>query len=157
MQATLRKSLFAALIWAMGSAGAMACSVPQGAAKAAAELHQWMNAERKARGLRPFSASAALDKAAQTQGCDMARNNYFAHSRPGAPTLRQRIKQTGYPLRGGNENLAYTRQLRAQSAAEIWRNSPKHWEAILDASNRDVGISVVSGNGKIYWVMVAAR
>lgn len=149
--------LQAGLVWAMTAASAMACSAPQGAAQAIAELHQWMNSERKARGMAPFAASSALDQAARRQGCDMVQHNYFAHSRPGGPSLKQRIKETGYPLRGGNENLAYTRQVRAMTTAEIWRNSPKHWEAIINPSNRDVGLSVVAGNGKVYWVMVAAR
>lgn len=151
------KAVAAVLVWAVFATGAAACSSPQGAAQAAKELHQWMNSERQARGLRPFAASGALDQAARTQACDMAKHNYFAHSRPGAPDLRQRIRQTGYPLRGGNENLAFTRQVNAQTAADIWRKSPPHWSAIIDPSNRDVGISIVSGNGRVYWVMVAAR
>lgn len=151
------KTIGAALVWGLLAQGAAACVVPQGAPQAAQELLRWMNSERQSRGLRPFAASGPLDQAARTQACDMAKHNYFAHSRPGAPDLRRRIRQTGYPLRGGNENLAYTRQLNAQTTAGIWRNSPPHWAAIIEPSNRDVGISIVSGNGRIYWVMVAAR
>lgn len=149
-------ALMAGVFGLLPSGAALACTIPQGANAAKAELHAWMNAERKARGLRPFTASAPLDQAAQAQACDMAKHNYFAHARPGGPSLRARVKATGYPLRGGNENLAFTRQINPKTTAEIWRKSPAHWAAIIDPANRDVGISLASGQGKVYWVMVAA-
>jgi uncharacterized protein YkwD len=134
------------------------CRQPATAATLESELLDWINVQRKAHGARPYARSAKLDKAADAHACDMALRDFFAHTRPGGPALGKRIKATGYRLKAGNENIAYTRQHAVSSAAEIWRNSPPHWAAIIDPSLRDIGISVTIGNGgKVYWVMDVAR
>jgi uncharacterized protein YkwD len=88
----------------------------------------------------------------------MARHGYFNHSRPGGPKLGTRIKATGYKLKAGNENLAYSRQQAVSSAAAIWRNSPPHWHAVIDPTLKEIGVSVaLDRQGRVLWVMNVAR
>ena len=145
------------LLWLAMASGAFACTVPAEAGRAEQELFAWINSERQARGLTLLRPSGQLAQAAKAQSCDMARHGYFAHSRPGGPSLKTRINATGYTLRAGNENIAYTRRLDAMSVAKMWKNSPPHWGAIIDPGFRDVGLAIATENGKIYWTMVAAR
>lgn len=135
----------------------LGCAGPANAQQLEADLLQWINEQRADQGLRPLARSGKLDRAAQFQACDMSTRDYFAHKRPGGPVLMQRITQAGYRMKEAHENLAYTRQAAASSAASVWRNSPVHWQAIIHPGMRDVGLSVVQGNGKIYWVMEAAK
>lgn len=117
----------------------------------------WINQQRAERGLRPYKRSATLDRAAEFHACDMAKYDYFAHSRSGGPKLGSRMKSAGYRLKAGSENIAYTQQLKVSSAASLWRNSPAHWKAIIDPSLRDIGLAVVNDDGRILWVMDVAR
>lgn len=150
------------LVWFLLATGVAAseagrCVAPAGAAQTAAQLLERINAARAARGLAGYAPSAQLGQAAQVQACDMAVHGYFAHARAGAPGVAQRIKATGYRLRAGNENLAYTRQLAPESVMQIWQQSPPHWAAVLDTGYRDIGVALAQGAGRIYWVMVVAR
>ncbi len=122
-----------------------------------AGMLNWINEQRVDRGLRPYKRSAVLDRAAEYHACDMAKYDYFAHSRPGGPKLGSRMKSAGYRLKAGSENIAYTQQAKVGSAAGIWRNSPPHWHAIIDPSMRDIGLAVVNDNGRILWVMDVGR
>ncbi len=141
----------------LAGAAAAGCAKPAGEAALADGLLQWINQERAAHGARPYARSAKLDRAAEFHACDMAVHGYFDHSRPGGPKLGARIKATGYRLKAGNENIAYSRQAAVSSAATIWRNSPPHWAAIIDPSLKEIGISLSESNGRIYWVMDVAR
>jgi hypothetical protein len=87
----------------------------------------------------------------------MADHDYFGHSRPGAPGLGARIKATGYALRAGAENLAYTTELDFAGVGRMWQQSAPHWAAIIDPGHQDIGLAVVTGGGRNYWVMVVAR
>lgn len=151
-------ALTLALCLAPAAGQAAGCARPDGAQTLAAEVVAWVNAERAARGLRPYKRSAKLDRSAAFQACDMQRHGYFNHFRPGGPRLGDRIKATGYKLKAANENLAYSRQHAASSAATIWRNSPPHWSAIIDPALREIGVSVAYDQaGRVLWVMNVAR
>ena len=133
------------------------CPAPAGSDAEVAALFAWINEARAENGLRPLRPSAQLDAAAATHACDMAANAFFAHARPGAPDRRARIKASGYPLRSGNENLAFHTTFSGRLVGEMWRRSPLHWAGLLSTDNRDVGLAVAEGRGTYYWVMVAAR
>jgi uncharacterized protein YkwD len=154
----MRIPLLALLLALAAPAAQAACPQPENAKALAAEVVAWVNAERTARGLAPYRRNAKLDKSAAFQACDMYRHGYFNHSRPGGPKLGTRIKATGYRLKAGNENLAYSRQRAASSAATIWRNSPPHWHAVIDPSLKEIGVSVAfDQEGRVLWVMNVAR
>lgn len=155
----MRRVLFAlALALTPFAAQAASCPQPDNARTLAAEVVAWVNTERAARGLSPYKRNAKLDRSAAFQACDMYRHGYFNHYRPGGPKLGERIKATGYKLKAGNENLAYSRQRAATSAATIWRNSPPHWHAIIDPTLKEIGVSVaLDQEGRVLWVMNVAR
>lgn len=134
-----------------------ACERPADAAIWEKALFNWVNSERKALGLPAFRNSGTLKKAALFQACDMAEHGYFAHSRPGGPKLKERIQKAGYRIRTGAENIAYTRQPDPGTAAEIWRNSPTHWNSMVSPEFTDAGLAIAEGGGKIYWVMDMGR
>ncbi|MFN4130889.1 MAG: CAP domain-containing protein [Paracoccaceae bacterium] len=153
----MRTLLAAALIAMTLPATAMACSQPSGATALEQGLVQWINKERQARGVHTLRSSAALASAARQHGCDMATRGFFAHQRAGGPTPGQRAKANGYQFRRVTENLAYSRTAKVATAAEIWRNSPPHWANVLDPKVNDVGVSVTTSKGRIYWVMNVGR
>jgi uncharacterized protein YkwD len=155
----MRRVLLAlSLALAPVSVEAASCPQPEAAKQLAEEVVAWVNAERMARGLKPYKRNAKLDKSAAFQACDMHRYGYFNHSRPGGPKLGSRIKATGYKLKAANENLAYSRQHKATSAATIWRNSPPHWAAVIDPTLKEIGVSVaLDQEGRVLWVMNVAR
>lgn len=151
-------ALAAALTFLPATDAAAGCARPDGADGLAAEVVAWVNAERRARGLAPYRRSAKLDRSASFQACDMQKHGYFNHFRSGGPKLGERIKATGYKLKAARENLAYSRQQKASSAATIWRNSPPHWTAVLDPGLREIGVSVAyDQEGRVLWVMNVAR
>ncbi len=155
----MRRLILAAALFLMPAAAQAApCAAPDEARTLAAEVVAWVNAERAARGLPAYRRNPKLDRAAAFQACDMARYGYFDHARPGGPRLGERIKATGYRLKAGNENLAFSRQQAASSAATIWRNSPPHWAAVLDPTLKEIGVSVAfDQQGRVLWVMNVAR
>jgi len=145
------------MIWLMLGHAASACAVPSGADAAAQSLLRWINAERTAVNLPAFRPSPALGQAARAHGCDMAGRGYFAHARPGGPTLGQRMKAAGYTFRAGNENLARTRRLDPAAVGAMWKASPPHRAALFDPQYRDIGLALAVSGRDILWVMVAAR
>ena len=142
---------------ATATTASAACGSMPEASSLESGMLDWINQQRAERGLRPYKRSTVLDRAADYHACDMAKYDYFAHSRSGGPKLGSRMKQAGYKLKAGSENIAYTQQKKVSSAAIIWRNSPPHWHAIIDPSMRDIGLSVVNDGGRILWVMDVGR
>jgi uncharacterized protein YkwD len=134
-----------------------ACGSMKEASALEAGMLDWINEQRAERGLKPYKRSTVLDRAAEFHACDMAKYDYFAHSRSGGPKLGSRMKSAGYRLKAGSENIAYTQQLKVSSAASLWRNSPPHWHAIIDPTMRDIGLAVVNDDGRILWVMDVGR
>ena len=67
--------------------------------------------------------------------------------------MKDRVLANGYRLRRAAENLAYSHTAKVETAASMWRNSPPHWANILTSGVNDIGVSVTSGGGRVYWVM----
>jgi uncharacterized protein YkwD len=155
----IKPFLYAFLIAASAPAAAFAsCVQPPGAAELAKGVLDWINAERKERGLDRFKQSMPLQDAALQHACDMSVNGFFDHIAPGGPDLRTRVKGNGYKMRSAGENIAYSRQLKVSSVADIWRNSPPHWKTILSTDFNDIGIAVtINEAGRVYWVMDVGR
>jgi uncharacterized protein YkwD len=107
------------------------CGAMKEASALEAGMLEWINQQRADRGLKPYRRSGVLDRAAEFHACDMAKYDYFAHSRSGGPKLGSRMKAAGYRLKAGSENIAYTQQMKVSS--------------------------VVNDNGRILWVMDVGR
>jgi uncharacterized protein YkwD len=102
-----------------------------------------VNKARTAAGLRGFSWNRSLARAATRHARDMTRRRYFAHQRPGGPSLARRARAAGF--RGGNvgEAIAYGCGSRATPASIVraWLASPPHRAILLSGRSR-VGIGI---------------
>jgi uncharacterized protein YkwD len=154
LQKTKTLALAAMLCVASPLGAGASCAQPEEAGTLQAGLLEWINAQRSEHGLAGLQPNRALSNAAMAHACDMAVRGYFSHQRPGGPDLKARLKTVGYGLRKAGENIAYSRQAKVSSAAEIWRNSPPHWKTIISPDYKDIGIAIaVSDEGRVYWVM----
>jgi uncharacterized protein YkwD len=110
-----------------------------------------VNAFRRAKGLPPLRASAALSATALRHSLAMAELGFFGHAGPrGAPFWR-RIQASYRPGEGVwsvGENIVWASPaLSAQQAIDLWLASPPHRRNLLDAAWRDVGVGAVQALG----------
>jgi uncharacterized protein YkwD len=145
--------VFALALLAPGHPAASARSFDATSASSsdAKAIFRLLNHERVKRGLRPLRHSAALDESAGWQSRDMVARGYFDHSRPGGPSLSQRIRRTGY-LSGARswalgENIAWGEGSLStpQSIMRAWMKSPGHRANILRRRFKHVGIGLEQG------------
>jgi uncharacterized protein YkwD len=111
-----------------------------------------VNVERAARGLRPVTHDARLQRAAGVHARDMVRRRYFAHQSPGGRRVGDRARAAGY-LRGARywtvgEVLAWLVRPRPTPAAvvEAWMRSGPHRAVLLHGAFRQVGADFTRGN-----------
>ncbi len=146
----------------VGAAPAMAAPIevayrPVGpAASAAANVVTYANAARRARGLAPLRASAALNRAALNQAGYMARAGRMTHTGSGGTTVGTRVPQAGYRWSMVGENVAFGQRNSARVVA-AWMASPPHAANILNSRYTQIGVGVVSRHGVLWWCMVLAR
>jgi uncharacterized protein YkwD len=102
-----------------------------------------VNKARTASGLRGFAWNRSLARAATRHARDMSRRRYFAHQRPGGPSLARRARAAGFRGRHVGEAIAYGCGSLATPASIVraWLNSPPH-RAILLSGRARVGIGV---------------
>jgi uncharacterized protein YkwD len=122
-----------------------------------------VNSTRGAAGLAPVRANPKLARAASAHARDMARRGYFAHQRPGGPSLRARLRAAG--LRAGRfgEAIAWGCGSLATPAATLrsWLASPPHRAILLSRAYRRAGIGTARGapiacGGGAFWVLDTA-
>jgi uncharacterized protein YkwD len=103
-----------------------------------------VNKARTGAGLRGFSWSRSLGRAATRHARDMARRGYFAHQRSGGPSLGRRVRAAGFRGRNVGEAIGYGCGSLSTPAAMVraWLASPPH-RAILMSGRRRVGIGVI--------------
>ena len=110
-----------------------------------------INAERRARGMRPLRGNAALARAALRHSRDMVRRKYFSHTSRSGRTFVDRIRVTGYLRRARRwtvgENLAWGSSYRATPAQIVraWMRSPGHRANILNRRFREAGLGIAIG------------
>ncbi len=105
------------------------------------EFLRLINEHRAQNGRAPLQLSTALNRAAAWKSQHMADNNYFAHDdTPIGRTWIQRIRDCGYTSNSYiGENIAAGIS-SAQSAFNLWRNSPGHNSNMLNGSYVVIGI-----------------
>jgi uncharacterized protein (TIGR03437 family) len=113
-----------------------------------------INDYRAQSGLNPLRASAALTRAADWMSADMAARNYFNHTDSQGRDPFVRMTAFGYNYGGyRGENIAAGYN-DAGRTFNLWRNSPGHNAAMLNANFNVIGISrayVASSTYKWYW------
>jgi uncharacterized protein YkwD len=132
------------------------------AARARAGTLCLVNAARGAVGLRRLRTDSRLAHAAASQARDMSRRHYFAHQRPGGPSLRARLRARGYRSARVGEAIAWGCGTLSTPAATVrgWLASPAHRAIVLSRAFRRVGIGFAHGGpvacaGGAVWVMDA--
>ncbi len=112
------------------------------------------NEQRRAAGCANLQWNAALGAAAQRHADDMAANSYFSHKSRNGLSFVVRIRQAGYRLRLGGENIAAGQQSPEEVVA-TWMASPRHRANMLNCRLRHIGIGFGLNTGSAYgtyWV-----
>ena len=147
--------LTVALVGVVAIALFSACSV-----ETAAELKTYsgINAIRQKNGLPPLAPDAALADVARQRARDMAAKNYFSHQPPDGCNYVCIMDADGVGHAYAGENIAWNTwdwSQTADTAVEMWKNSPPHLENILNCHYQRFGSGVAQArDGKIYYAMV---
>jgi uncharacterized protein YkwD len=114
------------------------------AAVARAALLCSINRARAAHGLPALSAERHLRRAANRHARDMVRHRYFAHQRPGGPSLSDRLRSAGWHGSAAGEAIAWACGSSAGAASTVraWLHSPPHRAILLSGAYRQAGVGV---------------
>ena len=129
------------------------------------ELINAVNALRASHGLPQYSISPILMYTAQNQADFMAAIGSVTHSGPGGIGLTDRLLAAGYPLAGdlslggfraeniigGNESMS------TEAAVNNWTGDAPHLNTMLSPDLTEIGAGVSVSNGRVYYVIDAAR
>lgn len=102
------------------------------------EVERLINIERANNGLGPLRHDDRLRRASRFHNEWMDLNNCFAHNCPGEPDVFQRMRNAGYPVVSGGENIGAGYRTPAEMVAG-WMASPGHRAAILNTYWPDLG------------------
>ncbi|MCK6539705.1 MAG: CAP domain-containing protein [Anaerolineales bacterium] len=134
-------------------------------AGSAHDLINAVNALRASNGLPAYGISSILMYTAQNQAAFMAATGLVSHSGPGGISLTDRLLAAGYPLAGdlslggfraenitsGDENMT------AEAAVNQWTGDAPHLNTMLSPNLTEIGAGVAVANGRVYYVIDAAR
>jgi uncharacterized protein YkwD len=109
-----------------------------------------LNEQRADHGLKAFSESTTLDRAADDYAADMVKRRFFDHVSPGGGTMMDRIKAAGWAPSGSwsaGENIAWGSGSLATPASIVdgWMHSAGHRANILNESFSQIGIGIAAG------------
>jgi uncharacterized protein YkwD len=109
-----------------------------------------LNQERADHGLKAFTESSTLDRAADDYAADMVKRRFFDHVSPGGGTMMDRIKAAGWAPSGSwsaGENIAWGSGSLATPASIVdgWMRSAGHRANILNGSFSQIGIGIAAG------------
>jgi uncharacterized protein YkwD len=141
-------ALLAACVLAPGAASAHATARGTRQATLETQLAQQINVVRRNYGLKPLALSSKLTSAAAAHTREMGADGYFEHDSFDSTPFWKRVARW-YPSRGWRswsvgENLVYrSPDVSADSAVEMWMNSPPHRANLLSRSWREIGISAI--------------
>jgi uncharacterized protein YkwD len=104
-----------------------------------------LNAVRTAHGLRPLAMSADLQEAAVAHSRSMLESGLFSHDSRDGTSFVTRLRSFYRPRENGlwsaGENILYNKaEIDADTAVQVWLNSPPHRRNMLDPTWREVGI-----------------
>lgn len=119
-----------------------------------------INVQRTAAGVRPLGESVALRRAGRRHSLDMLARDYFAHQRPGGPTLAQRLQGAGFWPASAGENIARAGGSLSTpfSIVLAWLRSDGHRENLLDRDFTHVGTGIaVAGSTAVYTMDLGRR
>ncbi|MCM1131833.1 MAG: CAP domain-containing protein [Ruminococcus flavefaciens] len=115
------------------------------------EVAMIVNAEREAAGLQPLYVVPYLNEVASLRAYEASE--YWGHSRPNGEYFVTAVDTNIIDYASIAENLAAGSDT-AEGAMEQWRNSPKHWAAIVNEGYTHMGIGLAynpDGVNGCYW------
>ncbi|MEO8529883.1 MAG: CAP domain-containing protein [Deltaproteobacteria bacterium] len=140
------------LLTQVGASFAATCELIGNTGTAFAEA----NAFRARAGSAPLKVSPALEKAAQTYACDMARRSFFSHHSPEGQGVTGRATSVGFKGRCVGENIARGLGIVQSPVAVMrgWEASPGHRQQLLAKRYDIAGLAGVKIGKNGYWVMI---
>src|SRR4029079_3222655 len=141
-------------------AGATAATASPGSLRAVVLC--LVNRRRSAHGVGALRAERHIGKAAGRHARDMRSRGYFAHQRPGGPSLTARLRRARWAGRGWGENIAYGcgSMGTPRATVRMWMDSPPHRSIMLSGTYRQAGIGVTNGapcGSGAMWVLDVGR
>ena len=129
------------------------------------DLVDAVNALRASFGLAPYGTSSILMSTAQAQADFLAATGSMTHSGPGGIGLTARLLAAGYPLAGDlslggfrAENITGGEEsMPAEAAVDQWTGDSLHLTTMVSPSLTEIGAGVAISNGRVYYVIDAAR
>jgi len=129
------------------------------------DLVNAVNALRASFGLPLYSISPILMATAQAQADFLAATGSMTHSGPGGIGLTDRLLAAGYPLAGDlslggfrAENITGGDEtMPAEAAVDRWTGDAPHLNTMVSPNLTEIGAGVAISNGRVYYVIDAAR
>lgn len=151
-------------------APASAAPTSRSVSVAGASLQEWeitssivgeINRVRADHGIRPLRQSARLSRAARGQNSGMARIASLTHDVPGAGSLGNRVRASGYDYRRVAENVGMTTDVSEAGARELLAlmldpAGSGHRENILGSRYSAVGVDVRITDGTLWMTHIFA-
>ncbi|MDD4304752.1 MAG: CAP domain-containing protein [Patescibacteria group bacterium] len=109
----------------------------------------YVNEIRAELGLMSLRANEKLMQSAMWKAEDMAVKGYFAHVNPENIKLLDWLKKSNYNFHFGGENLAMGFST-AEEAISAWKQSPSHYNNIIDPDFSETGVGISVGNYNNY-------
>ncbi len=139
-------SLFAVLLCMPVMVSANAAAPTQAQLNAMAdEIGVLVNEARAANGLKPIYMAPNIKNVSMTRAGELV--SVFSHNRPNGADCFSALGGINYKY--ASENIA-AGSSTAAATFEQWRNSPKHWSAILNPDITHFGVGVAYSAGSQY-------
>jgi hypothetical protein len=118
-------------------------------------LIEFLNSERRSKGLLPLSENPILDQSAYLKAKDILEKGYFSHWSPEGTSPWYWFRAVGYDYQFAGENLAIG-FLDSKEVHEALMSSLSHRQNILNPNYKEIGIAVLKGefNGNEVYVVV---
>lgn len=113
----------------------------------------YTNGYRDEVGVEKLDLDPNLSIAATIRSMEMAYSGKFSHTRPNGTSCFTIFNERGISSSNMGENIAMG-QRSAESVSTSWRNSPGHYENMIDANFKKIGIGVFKFDGNFYWTQM---
>ena len=112
----------------------------------------YTNSYRDEVGVEKLDLDSDLSIAATIRSMEMAYSGKFSHTRPNGTSFTI-FNERGISSSNMGENIAMG-QRSAESVSTSWRNSLGHYENMIDANFKKIGIGVFKFDGSFYWTQI---
>lgn len=113
----------------------------------------YTNSYRNEAGVEQLNLDPDLSIAATIRSMEMAYSGKFSHTRPNGTSCFTIFNERGISSSNMGENIAMG-QRSAESVSTSWRNSLGHYENMIDANFKKIGIGVFKFDGSFYWTQI---